>query len=462
MKESEARWRAVAGRSAAILLALLLAVGLSSPAAEEEPSRVGFGLLSSPAAEVKPSKFRFGLYVEYENFSYLSERGGVLVDYRNALTAIPKVDWTPSEGLLLHLSTLLRKDFSEESRSQVELYDGFVNLDREGWSLKAGRQFITWGRADSFRPTDVFKRYDFTDLIENREEATDTVKLDLFQGPWTLEGVWAPVFNPDTISYRPENRWNGLPPTTQVPGLALVNLSYRTAPTQPAAALGSGQVGVRLSGSAQGWDFAGMYYYGYDRVPTITRKEVAWFDPLARAALVTLVPIHKRIQVFGGDVATAISGWGLRGEASYTLTADLGPGISGNDPYFRFTGGVDRTFSRLPIGESLSIILQYALDTEPRQPGPINQQVVDPRLHPFQHALMVNNIWKYTEFIRLNAKGYVNLEQGDYVIQSEVSWQPIDSMTVVVGGDVLGGRANTFFGQFRHNDRVRFRVSYEF
>ncbi len=440
-------WRAVAGRSGALLLGLLLAAGPSIAAAEEEPSKV-----------------RFGLSLEYEHFSYLAGTGGKVVDSRNALTAIPKLDWTPVESLLLHFSPLLRKDFSEEERSRVYPYDAFLNLEREGWSLKVGRQFITWGRADSLRPTDVFKRHDLTDLIENREEATDAVKLDLVRGAWTLEGIWAPVFNPDIVSFRAENRWTGLPAETEVPGVGRVSLSFREDRRQrPPGTLGSGQVGVRLGGSARGWDFTGMYYYGYDRVPTIIRREIASFDPIARAATITLVPIHKRIHVIGGDVATVISGWGLRGEAAYTLTADLDPGVIGiNDPYFRFSGGVDRTFSRLPIGESLSVIVQYALDTEPRQPGPLNQQEVDPRLHPFRHALVLNNIWKYTEFIRLNLKAYVNLEQGDFVLQPEISWQPIDSMTVVVGGDVLGGRPNTFFGQFRDNDRIRFRISYAF
>jgi len=204
-----------------------------------------------------------------------------------------------------------------------------------------------------------------------------------------------------------------------------------------------------------------MYYYGYDRMPTVVRRELTRLDPIAREATLTLVPIHKRIHVFGGDAAATIAGWGLRGEAAYTLTADLPAGVAGNnDPYFRFTGGVDRTFPALPIGESLWAILQYAPEPPPR--GPLNRQEVNPRLHPFRQAVVANAVWKYTEFIRLSFKGYVNLERGDFVLQPEFSWQPIDSMTIVVGGDVLGGETNTFFGQFRDNDRVRFRVSYAF
>ncbi len=50
----------------------------------------------------------------------------------------------------------------------------------------------------------------------------------------------------------------------------------------------------------------------------------------------------------------------------------------------------------------------------------------------------------------------------DYVVQPELSWQPIDSMTIVLGRDVLGGGSSTFFGQFRDNDRIRLRISYAF
>ena len=443
-------WRRLAWRTrrraGLTILMAMLAVGISTPVTGEEASSV-----------------HFGLHLEYEHFSYLADRGGQLVDSRNALTAIPKIDWAPTDSVLLHFSTLLRQDFSEDSRSQVYPYDAFLSIDREGWSLKVGRQFISWGRADGFRPTDEFKRHDFTDLIENREEAIDAAKLDLAWGSWTLESVWAPVFRPDVISYRPENRWNGLPTATDVPTFGLVNLSFRTAPSQPAQTLGTGQVGMRLSGSAQGWDFAGMYYYGYDRVPTFTRRELARFDPLSQTAKITLVPVHKRIQVFGGDVATTFSGFGLRAEAAYTLTSPLGPGVSGtNDPYFRFTGGVDRTFTRLPIGESVLVIVQYAVDTAPQPPIQSLQTEVDPRLHFFQHAMVVNTTWKYTEFVRLGMKTYVNLLQGDYVLQPELAWRPLDPITVVVGGDVLGGRPATFFGQFRENGRIRFRVSYDF
>ena len=105
----------------------------------------------------------------------------------------------------------------------------------------------------------------------------------------------------------------------------------------------------------------------------MTRQELFRVDPLVREATVLLVPVHKRIHVLGGDIATIISGWGVRGEAAYTLTTDRAEDPEIDDPYFRFTGGVNRTFSRIPVGESLFVILQYGIDAELPQRGASNQ-----------------------------------------------------------------------------------------
>jgi hypothetical protein len=431
----------------AFLLAATLAASLARSASAQDPARV-----------------RWRLPLEYEHFSYVAGRDGPQVDSRNAITAIPEVEWAPSDSLFFRLALALRQDFSEEERSRIYPREGFVDLNRERWAARIGRQFITWGRADSLKPTDVFKRHDFTDFIEGREEAIDAVKLDLFSGGSTLEAVWIPLFEPDIVSFRAENRWTALPDEGEVPGLGRARLTFREGSRrEPSRALESGEAGIRLSGSAHGWDFAAMYSYGYDRIPTLIRQEVTHIDPAAREATITLVPVHKRIHVIGGDVVTVISGWGLRGEAAYTLTSDPDarhPEV--DDPYLRLVVGVDRTFSQIPVGQSVFVILQYALDTELPQRGPSNQSEVGGLRHFFRHALLLNSTWKYTEFVRVSVKGFVNLEEGDFVLQPALSWQPMDGMTLTLGGDVLGGRRGTFFGTFRDNDRVRVTISYQF
>ena len=430
---------------------------------------LGLGFLSwapapgAAAAEESP-KVHLGLGLEYEHFSYTNSGGGTLVDSRDAFTATPLLDWTPRDGVLLRYSGVLRKDYSEEERTRAFVYEDYLSLDRERWALRIGRQLVTWGRADSLRPTDVFQRHDFTDLIENREEGIEVVKLDFTRGARTLELVWAPVFDPDVVSDRTDNRWTGIPTEADVAGLGRVRLSFEEdARQRPPATLASGQFGARLSGSARGWDFAGMIYDGYDRIPTVIRRDVTALDPAGLTATLRLTPSHARIQVLGGDVATVCGAWGVRGEAAYTRTTDLAPGVTGvNDPYLRVTAGIDRTFSHPGLGESLTLIAQYALDTEPGKAGPIGSQDVDPWLHPYRQAFVLHTIWQLSEGFQVQLRGYLNLVQKDFVLQPEISWKPRDATTILLGGASLGGRTDTFFGQYRDNDRVRLLIAYAF
>src|SRR5438093_6037051 len=125
--------RGARGGYAAALLAITTVVGIASASADE-PARTP----------------RFGLYLEYEHFSYVTAIPNK-VDSRNALTAIPNIDWNLTNSLFFHFATLLRQDFSEEERSRVYPVDGYLRYEGENWAIKVGRQFITWGRSDSFR-----------------------------------------------------------------------------------------------------------------------------------------------------------------------------------------------------------------------------------------------------------------------------------------------------------------------
>lgn len=429
------------------LLGLVLATGVRGARAGDESAEL-----------------RFGVYLEYEYFSYLTSLGGEFADDRNAITARPWLDWTPQDGVRLHAAATARKDFSEEDRTDTYAYELFLGVEREKWSLTIGREIMTWGRADSLRPTDVFRRHDYTDLIENREEATDVVRATFNLGPGTLEGVWAPLLNPDIVSYAPENRWTGLPTEIGVPCVGQIDLTFVEGPQQtPPATLHSGQVGIRYSGTSGGWDFAGMAYYGFDRVQTFTLFEVESFLPVARTATIRLFPIHERITVVGADFAKAISRWTVRGEAAYTRTTEPDPRMRGiNEPYYRFSGGVDRTISSAGSARSFWFSLQYAFDSEPEQTLPPNRRNVNPWLHPFRHAFIVSSIWKFTEDVQFNLKGYLNVVDDDFVVQPEIAWKPIDSMIIILGGDVIGGETTTFFGRYRDNDRVRLGIAYTF
>jgi len=340
---------------------------------------------------------QFSLYSSllYENFSFLSEQDEQTIDARNELRFTPKFEFTPAETFDALAALEYVEDLSDNTRSKIYLREGYIDLTFDKWDVRVGRQFITWGRADAIKPTDQFKRRDYTDLPEDREEAILAIKGDYYISNWTLEGVLAPIFEEDILPYNIENRWLLLPKTGNIPGQGDTefNFSYQINLAQrPSETLESSQAGLRLSGDYAGWDFGLMYAYSYDRIPTFVDEELVSIEPEKGEALVVVTPRYKRIHVTGFDWATTLSKLGLRGELAYTITKDRkGSDPKIDDPYLRFVGGIDYNFVDLIKDWDLFTIIQYALDTEvPKRGEPNQEEGSISYRHFYQHAILLN------------------------------------------------------------------------
>jgi hypothetical protein len=134
-----------------------------------------------------------------------------------------------------------------------------------------------------------------------------------------------------------------------------------------------------------------------------------------------------------------------------------------DDPYLRFVGGMDRTFARIFSSHDLYLNLQYLLDTEVPRRGSKNQDDVSVRLrHFYEQAVLAQVEYRFTSYTKVTTRSFVNLAQGDYLLQAELSWQPRDAWTWTIGGDFMGGNTGSFFGLYHGNDRVRTRITYRF
>jgi hypothetical protein len=410
-------------------------------------------------------RFRLGGLVQYENFSFFQDRDADLINFRNELKFLPDLEVRFSDKLRGALAVEFRKDFSDSSRSRVFLDKAYLDVYLPSWDFRLGRQIISWGRTDKIKPTDSFKRHDYTDFLDDDEEPIYAAKANYYIKDWTLEWVWAPIFEPDIFRLDPRNRWAALPRRADVPGVGTFDLSYQVnTSARPAKNLKSSQAGFRLTQQHGGLDWSASYYYGYDRIPTFVSDRVVAADLATGSATIELTPVHKRIQVVGFDWATVVGGFGLRGETSYTLTADRsGRDPLIDDPYFRFVGGLDRTFSRIISSHDLYLNLQYVLDTEVPRHGVKNQDGVNVRLrHFYEQGLTAHLEYKFSEFKKVVARSFVNLEQGDFLIQTEFNWQPKDAWTWTIGGDFMDGKTGSFFGLYSRNDRLRTSVKFNF
>src|SRR6266568_860782 len=260
---------------------------------------------ASAARAEDQSQLKISGLVLYENYSYAQRVPGATIDARNELTLRPRVEFSPSQKFDGAASMEFREDASDRGRSKAYLYEAYLNVYFPKWNLTAGRQFIAWGRADTLRPTDLFTRRDYTDLVERREEAIVAVKGDVELGSGMLELVWSPIFEGDILPLAPQNRWFLLPRSLSVASSGPLAAAYQFEDrAEPGNGLESSQVGVRLTGHAGGWDYGLIYAWTLDRIPTYFETRAVQSDLAQGTASVVLVPHHRRLHVFGADFAT--------------------------------------------------------------------------------------------------------------------------------------------------------------
>ena len=143
---------------------------------------------------------------------------------------------------------------------------------------------------------------------------------------------------------------------------------------------------------------------------------------------------------------------GWRGEVGYRMTDD-----GRADDFVQYVIGVDRTFADVLIDHDLYVLLQYvglevtAKARDPRSGG-ISQAFTNTAIGLFRY--------EFSDDTELELRATVNLDKWDHLIEVQFSHKFSDALELVIGSTVLGGKANTFFGQFDENDRVVFRLTY--
>lgn len=325
----------------------------------------------------------------------------------------------------------LRKD----NRFQGRLLEGYTNFYFGSVDVRAGKQIITWGRADALNPTDVLTPKDFTLLSAKDEDerriGTAALKANYYRGDYTLSLIWLPIFNPTTI------------PLTAPPGFKLIEDKRSQGKwTEQGFAAKLDHTGGDLD-----WSFS--YYYGLDLIP------------IGRPLTPTLTQLtHNRIHMVGADFARNFGRFGMRGEAAYVQTQDPG----GSDPFIKnpyvyYVLGVDHD-----VTEDLNINLQAY------QRIIINYQDVFKIQDPIARDVAVLNVifnqqmdrvqegltgrikaqW-WNDTLEAELLGVWNANRSDFFVRPSVAYAFTDVWKGFVGWDVFNGRKQSFNGFFQPN-----------
>lgn len=336
---------------------------------------------------------------------------------------------------------LFRDEATDGALREAYLETRLPDLD-----LRIGKQLVVWGRADRINPTDNLTPRDFTLLVpEDDDQRLGAVaaKATYYVRGIALTGLWLPRFEPHTI------------PIRRSPG---VTLRERV----PHDTFGQWAIRMEQTGKAVDWSLS--YFDGMDLFPDIA------IDRVTTSSL-DLVLKHHRIRVIGADAATTVGRYGLRAEAAYTLTEDMG----GNDlrvknPFLFLVVGGDRTFF-----EYLNVNLQYIFHfvfhhrpsreiSDPVERGvAIEQAAISNQVDQVQHglSLRVGHKW-LNETLEGEVTTVLFFTRLDFVVRPRVIYALTDRWKVTVGADIFRGDPQSLLGRLRDNSTAYAEIRFSF
>lgn len=336
-----------------------------------------------------------------------------------------------------------------ESRSAVlEVYpvEAYIDLHWEKADLRVGKQLIFWGKTDWINPTDNITPWDYTNItaeIEDYRLPVNAVKLDLYFGDWTFEGVWVPFFKPNRIPLEFPEKIGGIP----------VGVYYNLPDSRPS----NWQAGIRISSYFKGVDFSLSYWNGFDLFPTVYQ----YFYIPEQIPEIQFEVKYLRQQVFGADFAYSKGKWVFKGEGAYFLTQDRdGTDPVVRNPHFYYVFGLDYNFSdRLVVNfQFIQDILIVEDKFSWRQELSEASHITPKRRSSLSCRLQykVENIWSF-QFISV-----YNFHEDDYFLLPIFTYYLADGINLYAGAAIFRGPEGSPFGKNKKYSKGFIELKYSF
>ncbi len=323
-------------------------------------------------------------------------------------------------------------DHTTTRSANAELREAYLDWQPAGWSLRAGRQLLAWGRADRFNPSDYLSARDFTLLVPEDEEqrlGADALQVRRFFTPGLSLAAVATRFRPNVLPR------GSLPP----------NLVDADRPRRVMGALKLESVGTGLDWSISAFD-------GYAASP------IYHVGPAGPGGFVFQAE-HERVRALGADAAWALGRWNLRAEAAaYRSSASCASCPQQQRDSVRAVIGVDTD-----LGDSANINVQlFSIGRSGyRSPSelPAEQRALALALQRLNSeyarretglTLRLSNRW-FNDRLRAELGAIIDLSKHSQLWRPRVSYGFSDGIKLSAGADLFSGPAQSFFGSRKDN-----------
>ncbi|OGP12998.1 MAG: hypothetical protein A2052_03815 [Deltaproteobacteria bacterium GWA2_54_12] len=334
-----------------------------------------------------------------------------------------------------------------DNDAEVELREAYIDLTRERWDLRAGRQIITWGLGDLVFINDVFPK-DYEAFFSGRpleylKKGVDAVKAGFYPDIASFELVVIPFFEPN--NFPDSNRFWMFDPLSSV--------TNRTE-QEPGSTLGNTEVALRVYRDIAGFDTSIFLYKGFHREPSMLP------DSLAAPSRIEL--IYPELAVYGMSLQRSALDGVAGFEAGYYDSLD---DRNGSDPLIpnsqtRFLLSYQRQ-----LIEDLSVTLQYYGEYMHDYSEYERTRIVSFPKKPRYRDLTTLRLTYLLlhQNLRLQWFSFWSPTDRDYLFNPEAKYNFSDNLWAALGANIFGGQEDTTqFGSLDRNDNLYMQARYEF
>ncbi|MGC9363265.1 MAG: DUF1302 family protein [Fidelibacterota bacterium] len=355
-----------------------------------------------------------------------------------------------------------------DNTTELNLREAYLDVYSSWVDFRIGKQQVVWGKADGYFINDIVNPLDLSLFLlqdfDDIRTATTMLNTRFHHGNQSLELLVIPEFRPMNIDYR--GNWAFRRPDSvaiphpeasmrQMMNIPMVYLES----SLPEYSVKNFEYGLKLNMFLLGTDISLIYFKAREDQPVMQKEIVT--DPSSSHDEIEMqvTPTHPWFTFYGLNFSRPMGMWVIRGEGGYypkrwydtmdfTAQAD---GLLVKKPFFQGMVGVEYQLTA-DLNVAAQAIQERILDYEEAL---LKDEVIN------LGTLLLKGSFRNETILPMWLVLY-NFSNDSYLSRISLDWKFADSFTITFGADILGGGADTIFGQFDQNDNLYLKLRYDF
>jgi hypothetical protein len=354
-----------------------------------------------------------------------------------------------------NLTLIANANATVESRNRLWVNEAFVSFRKGKLFLNLGKQTIKWGTLTGYSALDLANRYDYYDILDTDNERLGLWGMDarILMGKTEIQ---VRTFQPDNRSklHLQNNRWIDLPnslPLPNAPG-GEVPVFYKGNESTFNPNLAT--LGMSVSSQLGAVEIQGKWLSANNDIPV---SSIFLLGGMENPHDYLLELDYRPIHMGAINLSSWIGSWNIWSEMAHVNSERIdNSGQLNADIYSFISLGTDRFWQLDHPERQVRLMAQYikviSWIDEVYRPTELD--------HIFQSSLLLDAMLQLTYKWRLEFRSVADMVTKGLYVAPNIQFRPSDKIHFKTGTDILAGSSDSFFGNFRHNSRIHFHLTY--